>query len=487
MIASNRPATPRGPSVGEGASGFGDLLAELRSQEGDEGAVSPTERPARPGAAERTSADDGSGPLVLPGPGTKEPEPQVLQEVETGEGAESLVVSGVVDAKAPEPQILPDPLTENAELLVLPGNANPEKSEPQAPPGTEPGKGSEPQILPDGMVARDLAPQVLPGVTEGKTPQPQVLPGVTGGKTPGSQVLPGVAEGKPPRPQVLSDTDPVEVAPPVSGAGDATQAAADGALRPGPAPAGAHSLQPVSLPLKPLAERTSKPLDEAQSAPAPSAGDAKTTTPTTSTAPAAAPPVKPVPQAAPTSPAPQADRSTPTPEEAPSTSAATTSSTETAVPVRDHGLSTLSRASIDATAQIAAQIQRRLEGRSTRFEIALRPAELGRVDVKLDIDSEGRLAARLAFDNPAAATDLRGRVDDLRRQLEAAGFELADDAFEFAERDSGSSAFDRGQDARHGQTRAFAAAARLKTEIDVAQPPQRLALSLSPSGVDLKV
>ena len=160
---------------------------------------------------------------------------------------------------------------------------------------------------------------------------------------------------------------------------------------------------------------------------------------------------------------------------------------EAATPARDHSVSTLSRVTIDATAQIAAQILRKLEGRSTRFEIALRPDELGRVDVKLDIDSEGRLAARLAFDNPVAATDLRGRVDDLRRQLEAAGFQLAEDAFEFAERDSGSSAFDRGQDARHGQKRAFAAAARLNADTDIAQPPQWLALSLSPSGVDMKV
>ncbi|MBU1383293.1 MAG: flagellar hook-length control protein FliK [Alphaproteobacteria bacterium] len=130
---------------------------------------------------------------------------------------------------------------------------------------------------------------------------------------------------------------------------------------------------------------------------------------------------------------------------------------------------------------------RKLEGRSTRFEIALRPDDLGRVDVKLDIDAEGRLSARLAFDNPAAATDLRGRTDELRRQLEAAGFELADDAFEFADRDSGSSAFDRGQDTRQGQNRAFAAAARRNAEIDIAQPPQWLAHSHSPSGVDMKV
>ncbi|MDP2212230.1 flagellar hook-length control protein FliK [Phenylobacterium sp.] len=154
---------------------------------------------------------------------------------------------------------------------------------------------------------------------------------------------------------------------------------------------------------------------------------------------------------------------------------------------RDPAASTLSRATIEATAQIAAQILRRLEGRSTRFEMALTPDELGRVDVKLDIDSEGRLNARLAFDNPAAATDMRGRADELRRQLQDAGFHLAEDAFEFADRDSGSSAFDRGQNGRDGSSRAFAAASRLNTEIDVAQPPRWMALSLSPSGVDMKV
>jgi flagellar hook-length control protein FliK len=138
--------------------------------------------------------------------------------------------------------------------------------------------------------------------------------------------------------------------------------------------------------------------------------------------------------------------------------------------------------------QIAAQVIRRLEGRSTRFEMALTPDDLGRVDVKLDIDSDGRLTARLAFDNPLAATDLRGRADELRRQLEQAGFQLADNALDFAERDSSSSAFDRGRDGRQGQGRAFASASRLNAETDIAaQPPRWMALSLSPSGVDLKV
>ncbi|WP_409606733.1 flagellar hook-length control protein FliK [Brevundimonas sp.] len=241
-------------------------------------------------------------------------------------------------------------------------------------------------------------------------------------------------------------------------------------------------------PLRALAERTSRPLDQAApttdfglSAEAKPAG-ATSSTPTSVAGQTDKPatPVSPV-----ASPAEMEPISIPT--ESSSAGEPVAERTEATAAARDLSLSTLSRAAIDATAQIAAQILRKLEGRSTRFEIALRPDDLGRVDVKLDIDAEGRLSARLAFDNPAAATDLRGRTDELRRQLEAAGFELADDAFEFADRDSGSSAFDRGQDARQGQNRAFAAAARRNAEIDIAQPPQWLAHSHSPSGVDMKV
>ena len=461
MIVSGLPDNPRGSSGGEGASGFRDLLDMLRSARGDADVESPGQHPVRAGAAQHKSADEGSGPLVLPAAAeAKAAQPQVLPGPSPTKGEEPLVVPGALDGKPVEPQILPDPPTKDAEPLVLPGSVVAKEQEPEGLPDTAPEKGPEPLVLPDGGAAKGLGPQVLPGAIGGKAARPQVLPGL----------------------------DPAEVAPPVTAVDDAAEVAG-GAVRPGAGHPQTHSLQPVPPPLRALAERTSKPLDEARTAPSPSATDAKTMVPTTS--PATAPadqPAKPTPQVTQAPAVPQPDRpATAAPDEASAVASAAAGAHEAAPPARDHNLSTLSRASIDATAQIAAQIQRRLEGRSTRFEIALRPAELGRVDIKLDIDAEGRLAARLAFDNPAAATDLRGRVDDLRRQLEAAGFELADDAFEFAERDSGSSAFDRGQDARQGQNRAFAAAARLKTEVDVAQPPQWLALSLSPSGVDMKV
>lgn len=155
---------------------------------------------------------------------------------------------------------------------------------------------------------------------------------------------------------------------------------------------------------------------------------------------------------------------------------------------RDLGLSQLSRATVETTAQIAAQFIRKLDGRSTRFDMALTPEGLGRVDVSLEIESDGQVTARLAFDNPAAAADLRARADELRRQLLDAGLQVSSDDLEFAERDP-SSGFGEGAFERQPDRRAFAGAARLAAEADAAVPPPGAwtSLSLTPDRVDLKV
>ena len=161
---------------------------------------------------------------------------------------------------------------------------------------------------------------------------------------------------------------------------------------------------------------------------------------------------------------------------------------DTAPVVAHEVLSGISHSAIQATAQIAAQIVRKLEGRSTRFEMALTPDDLGQVDVSISIDADGQLAARLAFDNPLAALDLRGRADELRRQLEEAGFRLAEDALQFAERDP-SSRRDGTFDQRSRQ--AFVRSGRLAedADIEISAPVagRWMSLSLTPDRVDVKV
>ncbi|WP_269219482.1 flagellar hook-length control protein FliK [Brevundimonas vesicularis] len=161
---------------------------------------------------------------------------------------------------------------------------------------------------------------------------------------------------------------------------------------------------------------------------------------------------------------------------------------QVAAPGHDLGLSTLSRATVETTAQLASQIARRLDSRSTRFDMVLTPEDLGRVDVSLEIGKDGQLSARLAFDNPAAAADLKGRADELRRQLQDAGFQVAGDALDFSQRDpsAGGGAFERQQQ----RNALFAGASRLAAQADtpiVPAPAAWINHSQTPDRVDLKV
>lgn len=475
IIAPAVPTAPQGSS-GEAASGFGDLLAALS---GETAAAPVAKNPA---------------------------EPRKLDEVQGEAEVEAPAVAGFLAAPTPPaPVVLPAAEDAASTTGGIPASAD-------AANDLDGTQATTPLPADKASTSKSAGPEVLPP-EQGTTPLPSDK-GPTG-KAAGPEVLPREqtttplltdkgAHSKPPRPEVqpplpavrtlTGETSDTELT--LAETAAATEAV-EARVRTGATPT-PTTLPPASPPppLRPSAERTgrllgpvdartadgSRAIDPARPAPA-SAQPAAVAAAT----PAAGPPDFAAAVVAREAANGGETEGPPSEPPAPVDSATGLTQTQTAAGPRETGVSQLSRATIEATAQIAAQILRRLEGRSTRFEMALTPDELGRVDVKLDIDSEGRLNARLAFDNPAAATDLKGRADELRRQLEDAGFHLAEDAFEFADRDSGSSAFDRGQDARNGSSRAFAAASRLNTEIDVAQPPRWLALSLSPSGVDMKV
>lgn len=219
---------------------------------------------------------------------------------------------------------------------------------------------------------------------------------------------------------------------------------------------------------------------ESGDAPRPSVAAPAQTNTAVATTPAPAPGATPVEARAEAVPI-TVDPATPDGEAAPEPTR--TVDTQSAASVREHLPSTLARAGVETTAMLSAQIVRRLEARSTRFDMVLTPEDLGRVDVRMEVDSDGQLTARLAFDNPAAAAELRGRADELRRQLEASGFQMSDSSLEFAERDGGrrDQPFDQ-------RGRAFAGAGQLADAADtLSAPPRWTALSLTPEGVDMKV
>ncbi|WP_296168157.1 flagellar hook-length control protein FliK [uncultured Brevundimonas sp.] len=461
LIAPSAPLPFQAPGDAD-ASIFGDLLSDVGA--GDDGSddsvpPQPTTLPPRTVSkpAGKTVAVNGSAPATLIDPtglGTIQTLPPVPADETAvtkatdvaltlpGAAAETdLPASGVGAKTDDQPPVMP-----------LPIGPTPVVANPSATGATAP----TPPVLPDTIAADAAEAALLAAAAEAlkdtsETDDSQTLPPAATDKT---------ASTTPPAPQVQPPA-----AAPLKRASERTGRTQEGLTREGSEAKGSVDGTVASA--------------SASTASAASA-------PTPGKAPADASTVPPGPAALTGQAEPSGDLNTDGTTASLDTAKA---HAETAVN-HDASLSTLSRATIDATAQIAAQIIRKLDGKSTRFEMALTPDDLGRVDVKLEIDAEGRLAARMTFDNPAAAADLRGRADELRRQLQDAGFHVPDDAFEFAERDSGSSAFDRGASDHNDnqrQNRAFSAASRLNAEIDVAQPPRWMSLSLSPSGVDLKV
>lgn len=90
-----------------------------------------------------------------------------------------------------------------------------------------------------------------------------------------------------------------------------------------------------------------------------------------------------------------------------------------------------SKSSAETVAKLSADIVRKLEGQSTKFDLQLDPHGLGKVDVSVEINADGRLTANLTFDSAATASDLKGRSAELRAALEQAGFDVSDNGLSF--------------------------------------------------------
>lgn len=82
--------------------------------------------------------------------------------------------------------------------------------------------------------------------------------------------------------------------------------------------------------------------------------------------------------------------------------------------------------------QIAFEVSRQVQDGNSRFQIRLDPPELGRIDVKLDIDATGRVTARLTVEK-AETLDLMQRDQRaLERALQQAGLDQSKTNLEFS-------------------------------------------------------
>ncbi len=86
---------------------------------------------------------------------------------------------------------------------------------------------------------------------------------------------------------------------------------------------------------------------------------------------------------------------------------------------------------------IAVEIASQARAGNSRFEIRLDPPELGRIDVRLDIDNDGNVKSRLVIERSDTYDLLRRDQSTLERALQQAGLKTSDNSLEFSLRDQG--------------------------------------------------
>lgn len=91
---------------------------------------------------------------------------------------------------------------------------------------------------------------------------------------------------------------------------------------------------------------------------------------------------------------------------------------------------------------IAAEISRHVQNGTSRFEIKLNPAELGRIDVRMEVDTSGNVVARLAVERSETLDLLQRDQRALERALADAGLDSAKTELEFSLQQGGENAHD---------------------------------------------
>ena len=134
--------------------------------------------------------------------------------------------------------------------------------------------------------------------------------------------------------------------------------------------------------------------------------------------------------------------------------------------------------------QIATQVAKSVDGKSTRFDISLDPAGLGHVNVKVVIGAQGQIPAQLSFDNAHAAAEAKSQAGQLQQALEQAGFNISQGGLSFDVGGQGTGF--AGQNAAAQQ--ALATSVQAPDLSTVAQTaPVAAALSRPASGVDITI
>jgi flagellar hook-length control protein FliK len=88
---------------------------------------------------------------------------------------------------------------------------------------------------------------------------------------------------------------------------------------------------------------------------------------------------------------------------------------------------------------LAVQIAASVQSGKTRFELRLDPADLGRIDVRIDVDRNGQVTSHLTVEKPETLSMLQQDAPQLQQALSDAGLKTGNGGLQFSLRDQSSS------------------------------------------------
>jgi flagellar hook-length control protein FliK len=138
--------------------------------------------------------------------------------------------------------------------------------------------------------------------------------------------------------------------------------------------------------------------------------------------------------------------------------------------------------------QLSASIRHNVKAGNDSFSIQLRPDELGRVDIRLEIGQDGRVSANVAVERPQTLELLMRDQRGLERALQDAGLKTDSQSLSFSLRD-GSPSQDGGEGRQTSQGGGRGSRGRLAAEDPSAQAAStaNYTVSLAPGRVDVHV
>jgi flagellar hook-length control protein FliK len=133
---------------------------------------------------------------------------------------------------------------------------------------------------------------------------------------------------------------------------------------------------------------------------------------------------------------------------------------------------------------LALEIAASIKSGKSRFEIRLDPADLGRIDVRIDIDRNGQVTSHLTVEKPETLSILRQDAPQLQRALDDAGVKTGSGGLQFSLRDQSSSGQNNGGDSRPNAQRLIIADEDI---LPASVAGRSYGRSLAASGVDIRV